>query len=103
MDIAQAAALVAVVHADVDADRQWLCMLDHRADTLVEVAALESGHSTDVSGDVTVVCRKWRQDVGRTAQAAEGGTGGAVGGGMHPRLSSYYFRTTDNAATFVRQ
>ena len=85
---------MALVHGDIDEDDHWLRMLDYRSDTVVTVAALESGHSADISGEVTVLCRRQRQLSGDA-------------GGSHamaqPRLSSYYFRTTDNTATFVRQ
>ena len=83
---------MALAHADVDDDGHWLRMLDYRSDTIVTVAALESGHSADINGEVSVLCRKWRQNSGSSTQHEQ-----------EPRLSSYFYRTTDNAATFIRQ
>jgi len=84
--------VVALVHADIDDDDHWLRLLDYRSDTIVTVAALESGHSADTNGEVTVLCRDRRQQ-----------NSSNIVNEQHPRLSSYFYRTTDNAATFIRQ
>lgn len=83
--------MVALVHADIDDDDHWLRLLDYRSDTIVTVAALESGHSADTNGEVTVLCRDRRQQ-----------NSSNIVNEQHPRLSSYFYRTTDKA-TFIRQ
>lgn len=90
-----ASAVVVLVHEDVDADQQWQRVLDYGSDTIVAVHALESGHSADVSGEMTVL---------RRTEPVLAAPQGAVGAGrVRERLSAFYFRTTDNAVTFVRK
>ena len=92
-----ASALVALVHSDVDADERWLQEFDRSSDTIVAVQALESGHSADVSGEL-IVLRRTEQVLG-----GEGSGLGVSSGRRRDSVSAFYFRTTDNAVTFVRK
>ena len=86
-----ASAVVALLHGDIAADQQWQRALDYNSDTIIEVHALESGHSADVSGEMTVL----RRTDFLPAEVESSRT--------QDRLSAFYFHTTDNAVTFVRK
>lgn len=93
-----ASAVVALVHADIAADQQWQRVLDYGSDTIVAVHALESGHSADVSGEMNVLRRT--EPVLADEAASQGADGGSR---KRERVSAFYYRTTDNAVTFVRK
>lgn len=89
-----ASAVLALIRGDIGADQQWQRALDFGSDTIVEVHALESGHSADVSGEIIVLRRT------EAVIAGEAAVGSAL---MPERFSAFYFRTTDNAVTFVKK
>ncbi|CAL8463807.1 g3341 [Coccomyxa elongata] len=52
-----AACVVMRVHADVDEASVWLAYLEHSAQVVVQVVALQAGQAMDITGQLTVVQR----------------------------------------------
>lgn len=66
------ACTAALVHGDVDADGRWLVRLEHASSTVVDVGALETGHSAEVRGRAAICRRQLPPEVGGEPSGEEG-------------------------------
>lgn len=83
---------MAVAHGDVGDDSGWLSRLEHAASVVVDVEALETGHSADVSGRL-VVCRRDLQAPG----------GAQREGAARLGRETWHHRAAEGGIKFVRR
>lgn len=89
-----ASCVVMLIHDENEADELWHRTLDIGSDTIVAVHPLESGHSAEVGGEMTIFRRT--EPVLSTEEAAR------HSGLRQESLTSFYFRTSDIAVNFLR-
>lgn len=78
--------IMALVHEDIDDDAQWIALLQHSAEAMWQVRALESGNTPNVTGQVVFAAHRSGQQPGLGALPAADA--------MHVRTFNY--KLSDN-------